>query len=170
MEFDDHGNLFPGEYILTLEQFRNEFVEKEYFNDSITRKEINNNFESLIKEIEILDMLDGLTKIWIDGSFSTMKMNPKDIDVIFFYDHTSRKKKQLEFYLDMCKFKMKKERKCHFNCLTDYINVADFNENEGRAKLDTLTKKQLVRYFEYDRENRNKGYISIVINTNQGGV
>lgn len=170
MNFDEFGNLLPGEHNLTLEQFKNNFVEDVYFEKSTTRTVIHNNFSELINELINLDLLDGLTKIWIDGSFSTQKLNPNDIDLILFYDFASEKKEKVEYHLDLCKFKMKNTKKCHFNCLTDYTNDENFNDDDIRIRTNELTSRRLVRYFEYDKKDRKKGYISIQIHTDQGGV
>lgn len=83
MTFDQNGHLFPYEVIeTTLETFEDVFVKS--FPTSSTRSVIFT---------EYLTYLNRLQKItgnefyqWIDGSFTTQKLNPRDIDVVTFIE------------------------------------------------------------------------------------
>lgn len=83
MEFDNKGNLSPDQLLeITLITFEERFVAS--FPESSTRRKLYKNFcrytESIKKEIGT-DFFQ-----WIDRSFVTNKLNPKDIDLVTFID------------------------------------------------------------------------------------
>jgi hypothetical protein len=51
----------------------------------------NNNkrkllFENFLKFLEHLKLIDSKFEIWVDGSFTTEKIEPEDIDILIVYD------------------------------------------------------------------------------------
>jgi hypothetical protein len=84
LRFDSQGNLMPYKAIsCTVKQMKTTFV------DNIPSSTWLENFEKYIKYSNELKVLLGgkVLKQWINGSFVTQKLNPKDVDVVTFIDH-----------------------------------------------------------------------------------
>ncbi|MBD2752448.1 DUF6932 family protein [Spirosoma validum] len=95
--FDENELLTPAEGILvTIDDFYAVFVQP--FATSETRKRL---FQEWVEYNRMLrqEIGEGFTQ-WIDGSFVTHKMNPKDIDIVSFIpSHLFRKfEKRLDYY------------------------------------------------------------------------
>ena len=79
--FDLRGHLLPHSPIqLNLTDFQNHFVDN--FPESGTRKQIFENFLSYIQDFQ-KDIIVSF-KMWINGSYVTRKLNPRDIDFVIF--------------------------------------------------------------------------------------
>ena len=77
--FDENGNLPPGIYNMTLEDIEKIFSK----NQSSKRKEIMMEYKKHLRELKDTGyFLDH----WIDGSFTTSKENPNDIDTLTEFD------------------------------------------------------------------------------------
>lgn len=74
--FDENGYLPPGLHGATLEEFKTRFVDDVV--ESETRTDI---YAGYLKYSEDLSTLDILIKQWLDGSFTTKKINPNDLDL-----------------------------------------------------------------------------------------
>lgn len=83
MTFDQNGHLFPYEVIeTTLEVFEDVFVKS--FPTSSTRSVI---FAEYLTYLNRLQQIIGKEFYqWIDGSFTTQKLNPRDIDIVTFIE------------------------------------------------------------------------------------
>ncbi len=95
--FDEYGLLTPAEGILaTADTLYDTFVQP--FTASETRERL---FHEWTKYNRMLrhDLGEGFTQ-WVDGSFVTQKVNPKDIDVVSFIpSYLFRKfEKRLDYY------------------------------------------------------------------------
>lgn len=73
--------LSPGFHLLTFEEINNLCVES--FTNNIKRKELFENFK---KFLDNLKMVKSKFEIWVDGSFTTEKEEPEDIDILIVYD------------------------------------------------------------------------------------
>ena len=84
LKFDIRGNLLPPT-IISLEwtDFVHYFVTD--FAESTTRKRLLTNFIDFINSIQQDFNIDEF-KVWIDGSFVSKKLNPRDIDSVFLLD------------------------------------------------------------------------------------
>lgn len=76
-EFEDNGNLPEGFIKPKLTEFQMYFVNN--FTNSSTRQGI---FDGYIKYCSILVPLNIATLQWVDGSFTTNKIDPNDIDFV----------------------------------------------------------------------------------------
>lgn len=84
LKFDDRGHLTPYERInVTLTEFE-EFFVKSFGSDSI-RIEIFENYKNFIKDFS--DQVTPNFTHWIDGSFVTSKVTPRDIDFTTLIKH-----------------------------------------------------------------------------------
>ena len=81
INFDEKGNLTPYELIEcdwnTLHEI---FVLN--FPKTSRRDELISELNIFLESIKIL--INSNIEIWIDGSFTTMKQNPNDIDIVIF--------------------------------------------------------------------------------------
>jgi hypothetical protein len=83
MTFDQYGNLTPYEVITTdLETAKAVFVEA--FATSTNRRDLWVSYEEFLNELHAL--FRGGFYQWLDGSFTTAKLNPNDIDIVTFVD------------------------------------------------------------------------------------
>lgn len=73
-EFDDNGNLPPGRHPATLEEVRSRFG-----GGSMRRRELFRALESVVSRLRSR----GVLTILVDGSFTTDKYRPGDVDVLF---------------------------------------------------------------------------------------
>jgi hypothetical protein len=82
--YDSKGYLKPYQPIsCSVKDFKTHFVDNI---SSITRQLNFDNYIRYSNDLKIL--LEGLAlKQWINGSFVTKKINPKDIDMVTFVDH-----------------------------------------------------------------------------------
>lgn len=80
-DFDENGNLPSGIINSSLQNFEDNFITN--FNDSSTRPEI---FKGYLRYCDKLLPLNIATKQWINGSFTTKKVNPNDIDFVTHID------------------------------------------------------------------------------------
>lgn len=161
-EFNDDGNLNGGIIKgVSLDKLREVFVNE--FPDSKTRKR---NFEGLIEYIDFFEAIgiySYISKVWLDGSFLTNKLNPNDIDLVVlfnpingskvnhFFDHiaNSARTMGLSLYCD------------------PYFSI----DHELIPPNHEQTKRQLeyqntywLGMFGFDRNGKNKGIIEICFN------
>jgi len=83
IQFDENGHLFPYEaHDITLDEMPEIFVDA--FPESETRKRLFDNYLDWVIDFQ-RDVFPYFTQ-WINGSFVTQKLNPKDIDFVTFLD------------------------------------------------------------------------------------
>ncbi len=102
--FDQSGNLFPQRSIdIDWATLFDHFVN--YFPTSSSRKQLLSNLERFIVNIQTNIVSD--FKLWINGSFVSQKIDPQDIDAVFWlpFDVAERKKSILDdqFFTRMTK-------------------------------------------------------------------
>ncbi len=160
IEFDQRGYLYPYSLIeLDLADFQNHFVD--IFPKSETRQKIFANFMDYIHDFqrEIIPSF----KIWIDGSYTTKKLNPNDIDFVVFIPHDIYAKYEL---LILEKYKTKGAAK-FFS--VDAYSIIVFPENDSNFVLTQYDTVYWRSWFSKTARNRNnqcfeKGFIEINFN------
>lgn len=92
LEFDDNGNLKPGMHECTIHEFKNKFVDE--FPTSESR---NSRFDGFLGYSRyVCEIVKSTRKQLINGSFTTIKLNPNDVDFIIVLNNnkiTSEEKK-----------------------------------------------------------------------------
>lgn len=84
LNFDENGFLKPHQLLeVTIDTFEDYFVKK--FPTSKTRHELFDNYKRYIYRFQ--DEIFPFFEQWINGSFISQKMNPKDIDFVTFIDY-----------------------------------------------------------------------------------
>ncbi|WP_428660284.1 DUF6932 family protein [Runella sp.] len=83
MKFDEYGYLMPYDIIpADLVVFKQVFVNG--FPNSITRTVIFYEYEQYLLRIQ--QIINGPFYQWVDGSFTSQKLNSHDIDIVTFVD------------------------------------------------------------------------------------
>ena len=91
IEFDVKGNLKPyGKIDFTFEELKQHFIDD--FPESTSRTLIFNDYQSFIEAFQQEVTADFIQ--WIDGSFVTKKLNPKDVDIVTLIDYQTYEKKK----------------------------------------------------------------------------
>ncbi|WP_266362937.1 DUF6932 family protein [Tellurirhabdus rosea] len=151
MQFDEYGHLLPYEPILAdLETFEQEFVAA--FPASASRRELFLHYCAYVQELK--QWLPGGFTQWIDGSFVTRKLNPKDIDVVTFVPYNQYT--QHEPIIN----ELRQQRISRKKQIDGYF-VKTFPENHRLHHLYVLDRADWLFQFSGTRDNRNKGFIVI---------
>lgn len=152
-EFDDNGNLPAGFFNPGLEEFEERFVH--YFHDSPSRQKI---FKGYIKYNSRLDYLNIATIQWVNGSFTTSKVNPVDIDFVTHLDAVELDELSNELKETFTKLYDNKRAKSECRCDVYFIAIYPPENPE----LYESTKEDIEywsKWFAHDRENNPKGII-----------
>lgn len=160
MQFEDNGYLCPGENIVGINELFDFLVLNEQFDVSITRISHFITFLSLIVTLNDNSIIDGISRIVIDGSFCSNKINPNDMDIFIYYDISSENSQKVERYIDLKKTQLKKS-KLHIIAFQDFSNVAPEKIDKTKERLDRLSRKRFERYYSYTKDDIPKGFISI---------
>jgi hypothetical protein len=149
-EFDENGNLPPGTFRPSLPEFKRRFVE--FFSSSITRADLYNNY---IAYCGLLCSYNVASHHWVDGSYTTAKSNPRDIDMVIHLDD-----EKLSLIRDPNEFRM--------NFYPDDIHalynlhtfiVLHYPDGDPRGVLQKKQCEKCKRWFTRDRHRNNKGII-----------
>lgn len=160
MDFNAYGNLEGG--IVKGKTIKD--VEKFFVHDFTTSKTRQRNFDgltNLLKKFEEMNLTDLIDKFWIDGSFTTLKIDPNDVDLVFFLNGEEDKIKTTHEIVS-------KPEKLHefcqqFHCDTYFIINGDTipeEHIEAKQHFDMM-KKYWMGQFGYDRNENPKGIVEI---------
>ncbi|WP_457641861.1 DUF6932 family protein [Persephonella sp.] len=163
VEFDAYGNPRPYDFIeLTLQEFKDIFVDG--FNPRERREYL---FKVYIKYIKDFFSVYGQSwEQWLDGSYTTKKENPNDIDGVGLIDG--------EFAI-----RHQEEIKKFFRIPDPYIkDVMDeygldmylipiYPENDERHRITLNRIKYWKEWFSKDRQGRPKGIIKLMVDANE---
>ncbi|QRR01184.1 DUF6932 family protein [Dyadobacter sandarakinus] len=151
MEFDIKGNLMPYEIIYTdLATFKRELVDA--FPHSRTRQHIFQNFAGYIEKLTALIGTDFYQ--WIDGSFVTRKLDPRDIDVVTFVDADVYNKCEQGIQL------LRDYNRDHQTGLDEYF-VKHYPELHRKNVLYQMDIVQWYTQFCTSRTGARKGFIQL---------
>ena len=82
-DFDSNGNLPPGLIDISIKEFEKHYVLD--FGGSSTRNKVFNGYIKYCRKMIILEVA---IKQWVNGSFTTNKINPNDVDFVTHIDGT----------------------------------------------------------------------------------
>lgn len=147
MEFDNFGNLHPYDIIeaelnIIEELFVTSFVE------SMTRKTLFSDFHLFLNEIK--SIVENGT-LWLDGSFITLKKNPRDIDILIFVRSEVLLEKERELTILKKKYQPK----------IDSYFIELLPKNHPKYFLFEMNRKEWLFTFSTSRSFQNKGIIQI---------
>lgn len=167
MDFDNFGNATPGIHHVNLKEFEEDFVIS--FSNSSNRKRIFANFINFFN-LRILNKYRCvISKLWIDGSFSTSKTDPNDIDGIIFLkfsndDEYDLAVEFLEIYNKYVK-NLAYEYDCDLYVQFDLKNIPsrDSRDESYSRFYDSIdyNTKYWMGQFCFDRLQRPKGIFEI---------
>ena len=158
VSLNNNGYLPPGWHAYDLTKLQEDFVEQ--FNESTTRNTIFFGFTECIKLLKS----KGLQRfeVWIDGSFTTNKIDPSDIDFCVYLKLSDlnalspEHQQQLNLLSTPNGINMIKETfKCHMFFVINAEDIAD--PSKRTAYLNN--KKYWVNWFTHDRLGVEKGIV-----------
>lgn len=159
-DFNDEGNLPPGIYKPNLLEFKKRFVLS--CANSKTRCPLYSNYIDYCNEIIAFDIA---SKNWVDGSFTTKKEDPGDVDIVVHYD--------------ALKLNSIKERAAIATRLLDRINtktifhchtflVPVYPPHDPRHVQTYLQSKKWGKWFSQDKiTKREKGLIEFDLSNSE---
>jgi hypothetical protein len=149
--FDELGNLTPYEVMeMSLDAFEAHFVIA--FPESTTRKPIFDAYRQCLTQLQ--GLIGGGFTQWVDGSFVTRKLNPRDLDLVTFLEIDRYERAQVP--LDELRWGRIKK-----NSLTDGYFL--FVRPEGHPYRSTYESDRAdwFRHFKWGRNHRPKGWIEL---------
>lgn len=152
-EFDEKGNL-PSVGLIrpTIQEFEERFVVEA--DERKIRKEI---FDGYIKYSNYLILLNMASIQWVNGSYTTKKPNPNDIDLVIHFNgmkihHDKELQKHFKNLID------KKDMKLRYRCHPQFVLIYPQNEPDLYAYY-ILRYQHWLKWFSKDREGNAKGLI-----------
>lgn len=166
MQFDSNGNSTPGIHKIGYDILEEKFVAD--FSDSLTRKRNLDGLVSYLKSPFFYENKDIFTKIWIDGSFSTQKLNPNDIDGILFINPLVKGIEETVKIIESFYFNIKKQGSLFFADLYLCVDMDELPEptgsdpyyNEYYGAMDYQFKYWMGQ-FCFDRKRQPKGILEL---------
>ena len=147
--FNDKGLLSPGFSEYKLDEIEKIFVTE--FSESQTRENIYSGFLIWLRYLLNICIPN---EIWIDGSFATNKINPNDIDLVYFIEVT-------EYSQNATQIEQLRELGLQNNCDT-YIAFSPNSILPQKLNNEFTNKRNYWRgQFGFDREDNPKGMIKI---------
>lgn len=151
MEFDRNGNLQPYKVLeIDLQTFEEIFITN--FPLSTTRKRLFENYLTYLKTLQ--DSVGGGFYQWIDGSFVTNKLNPKDIDFVTFLDFGVYREHEKQVS-DLLKLRY------NFQNGTDGYFVETFPDTHKGFNNYQMDRVEWLHTFGTSRNHQNKGVIQL---------
>lgn len=138
----------PGFHPLTIGQLEEICVSK--FNGSQTRERILNGLKAVIQKMNDAGIV---ADVWINGSFTTLKENPVDVDIAVKIDHTYLENgtpEQVET-LKWIEGNLKESHMC------DSYLVHLFPKEDPRSVLNDYNLAMWIKQFGFSRGNEYKG-------------
>jgi hypothetical protein len=144
VEFNSEGFLEPGLHSYTYIDFKEQFLES--FTTSYTRGKI---FPKMFLWLSEINKILEPAEIWCDGSYTTLKNDPNDIDIVIFFD---------KIKLDENKYKsFEKLRSISKSYLCDaYLGIIN---NINATGQDINNRNYWRGQFGFDRNDRPKGIV-----------
>jgi hypothetical protein len=159
-EFNGEGNLPPGIYTPNLPEFKSRFVLS--CANSKTRRSIYSNYIGYCKEIIAFDIA---SKNWVDGSFTTKKEDPGDIDIVVHFDALKLNSIQ-ERDAIISRLLHRINTKHIFNCHTFPVPV--YPPHDRRRVQTQLQSKKWEKWFSQDKVTKKpKGLIEFDLSNSE---
>jgi hypothetical protein len=160
--YDIRGNLYPNSVIATdWDSFEDTFVTR-FAQESETRTVIFANFVAFIKRLQNIVETD--FSIWVDGSFISKKVNPRDLDAVFYINYrvAELKKSVLDNFYFVKKLK--------YSDKLDLYYSIEYPENHKRHFLTHLNRLYWLDVYGNTRKDDlgqqyTKGFIELNINS-----
>lgn len=151
LTFDQYGHLTPYEVIPTnVETTKAVFVEA--FGGSTTRIELWASYTAFVEELRTL-FGHGFYQ-WLDGSFTTSKLNPNDIDIVTFVDW--------KIYQQHEKYLAKRQKEWYSQHKIDAYFVAVYpNDHKRFVWFESSRLEWLFLFTTTRKPKKEKGLIQL---------
>jgi len=151
LEYDIRGNLKPYDIIYTdWSTFRAEFVDA--FPQSSTRQVIFRNFSEYIEKL--VPIIGTGFHQWIDGSFVTRKLDPRDIDIVTFVDAST-------YYANEPEIDILRAYHRHHKTGVDEYFVKRYPETHRKHVFYEMDLFQWRNQFTTSRARKSKGFLQL---------
>ena len=153
LSFDEKGYLNPYELIPT-DLATIETILVEPFSASVSRRKVFDAFVVYVEEFR--KAVSSPLEIWVNGSFTTLKLNPNDVDFVIFVD-----KVVADVHIDVIhKFR---QRRYARKSLTDGYFIETVPESDPQYRIYQINRADRHRDFAFERSGRPKGYLQLLI-------
>jgi hypothetical protein len=153
IEFDIYGNPQPpGLTEMDKKDFKTVFVDN--FQNSQTRQSIYKKYNQFITDFQTEIVQE--FKNWVNGSYTTRKENPNDIDIVslvMYSDDLNTKYHLLKKFLTIGGSKEQ--------YLVDGYVIQIYPEDDPRYKYTQEWINYWIKWFGMDRQGRPKGIIQL---------
>jgi hypothetical protein len=153
-DFDENGNLPTGIINSSLQEFKHHFIIN--FKESSTRPVILDGYSRYCDKLLPLNIA---TKQWINGSFTTNKVNPNDIDFVTHID-ALKVDENFEIQTKLLKICNTDETKKEFFC--DVYFILLYPQEIPELYQHTINRiNYWLKWFGHDRMMNPKGIIEL---------
>ncbi|WP_156487450.1 DUF6932 family protein [Neobacillus novalis] len=163
MNFNEHGNLNGGIIRgLSMQDVESFFVRD--FSTSQTRARNFAGFQQFLSILSTIGVKQRLSKLWLDGSFLTNKIDPNDIDLVFYFNPEPN---DIPYILQFLQNEAKKihtigvQYYCDAYFCIDHTLIPS-NEIDAKRHFEYETKYWMGQ-FGFNRDARNKGIIELIL-------
>lgn len=153
MTFDVRGYVQPYELVITtLAKLKEVFSEG--FPLSTTRRLIFNEFATYLADLQ--SGLNAPIEVWVNGSFTTLTLNPNDIDFVIFVDSqtASQHVELIRFY---------RAKRSQAGSFTDGYFVETVPPAHPDYRIYQFNRDDRYRDFGFDRLNKPKGILQLLL-------
>lgn len=152
-DFDENGNLPQGLIESNLNEFKNRFVND--FNGSTTRNEIFNGYIRFCNKFISNNIA---SKQWINGSFTTEKTNPNDLDFVTHLDGV--KIDELDVGQQNTLLEIFDNKKAKSECKCDVYFIIQYPEDLSDLFKHYKNREEYwLKQFGHDRNEYPKGIV-----------
>lgn len=153
LTFDRNGNPQPPGIInILLDEFKNIYVDD--FINSTTRQTIFNKWQVYVSDFK--DQISLNFKQWVNGSYVTDKMNPRDIDLVNLIDYTNELNNKMDLISNFLTHGGSKDK-----YKVDGYFVQIYSPDDARYSLTLGWLNYWKNWFGHDRQKREKALLEI---------
>ncbi|GAA0438551.1 hypothetical protein GCM10008983_14310 [Lentibacillus halophilus] len=160
LKFNADGNVNGGIIKgLTIANIKSELVDS--FPNSQTRERNFKGLKNFLVSLKDGDVLPLLSKIWLDGSFLTNKINPNDIDMVLLFNPSDDNIPKISEFFEQRRQYFRQIGEtfyCDAYFTVDHTLIPP--NDSAKASFDKQNKYWMGQ-FGFDREGKNKGMLEI---------
>lgn len=162
MDFNEHGYLEPGFHDLNINEIRDKFVDR--FSNSTTRKDILDGYINYLSDLGSCGVMQA--ELWIDGSFSTAKENPNDIDMVLVIDKDVLDNIPEDKHDTISVLMDPKQARIKYKCDAYLLVKVDTNHSDYGSYINM--RSYWRGWFSFDRKEIPKGIIRMIMTREVG--